>query len=156
MESTKEDNTEKYSNEELFKIENALKEELTTQLTKVFNNLLSSSKEEEKQFFNNKNIAVLNSLIDWNLNVNTVKANKGEFSTNYILKFYHYIFSSFDDSEDKSILEKFNEFKSEFIKKMNIELIKELNDNKNKEMIIEYDLKNGYINFLFGTFYKFY
>ena len=56
MESTKEDNTEKYSNEELFKIENALKEELTTQLTKVFNNLLSSSKEEEKQFFNNKNI----------------------------------------------------------------------------------------------------
>ena len=38
MESTKEDNREKYSNEELFKIENALKEELTTQLTKVFNN----------------------------------------------------------------------------------------------------------------------
>ncbi len=154
MESTKEDNTEKYSNEELFKIENALKEELTTQLTKVFNNLLSSSKEEEKQFFNNKNIAVLNSLIDWNLNVNTVKANKGEFSTNYILKFYHYIFSSFDDSEDKSILEKFNEFKSEFIKKMNIELIKELNDNKNKEMIIEYDLKNGYINIFLTDKYK--
>ena len=76
MESTKEDNTEKYSNEELFKIENALKEELTTQLTKVFNNLLSSSKEEEKQFFNNKNIAVLNSLIDCNFNVNTVKSNK--------------------------------------------------------------------------------
>ena len=92
MESTKEDNTEKYSNEELFKIENALKEELTTQLTKVFNNLLSSSKEEGKQFFNNKNIAVLNSLIDWNLNVNTVKANKGEFSTNYILKFYHELY----------------------------------------------------------------
>lgn len=141
----KEDNKENHSKEELIAIENDIKQKLTNELITTFNKLYDSVDEKDKKYFNNKNIAVINVLIDWNLNVNTVKVNKGEISTNSLLKFYHYIFNIFDE-ENQDIKEIFESFKLDFTQKMNIEFIKSLNEKRNKEKILKYDLKNGYIN----------
>ncbi len=116
-------------------IENEVIIFLKKEIIEVFNNIYEKYNNEEKQNFNENNIKNLNNNIEFVININTVKTNRGDFSTNSLQKFYHIFLKSKDEK-----------FKESFIK--NFEKIYLENINKKNEInqIEKYEITEHYIN----------
>jgi tRNA-Thr(GGU) m(6)t(6)A37 methyltransferase TsaA len=116
-------------------IENEVIIFLKKEIIEVFNNIYEKYNNEEKQNFNENNIKNLNNNIEFVININTVKTNRGDFSTNSLQKFYHIFLKSKDEK-----------FKETFIK--NFEKIYLENINKKNEInqIEKYEITEHYIN----------
>ena len=116
-------------------IENEVIIFLKKEIIEVFNNIYEKYNNEEKQNFNENNIKNLNNNIEFVININTVKTNRGDFSTNSLQKFYHIFLKSKDEK-----------FKETFIK--NFEKIYLENINKKNEInqIEKYEIIEHYIN----------
>ena len=116
-------------------IENEVIIFLKKEIIEVFNNIYEKYNNEEKQNFNENNIKNLNNNIEFVININTVKTNRGDFSTNSLQKIYHIFLKSKDEK-----------FKETFIK--NFEKIYLENINKKNEInqIEKYEITEHYIN----------
>ena len=139
---------------DLVSLQNHLKTELTTTLSKVLL-LLHEKFLPHKEYFNKHNIDMINHIIDWVINVNTVKVNKGDLSTNTLLKVFHLVLKEPIDTISNEDASSYTAFKSEFIKEFNSSFINELNTTLPKQSIVtQYELKNGYVNIYLTDQYK--
>lgn len=147
------DNTQQIH--DLVSLQNHLKSELTSTLNNVLLRLYEKFV-AHKDYFNKHNIDIINNIVDWVINVNTVKVNKGDLSTNTLLKVFHLIFKEpIEDQNNEEVQSLYTKFKSEFIKEFNSSFINELNNNRPKQNIVtHYELKNGYINIYLSEQYK--
>ena len=147
------DNTQQIH--DLVSLQNYLKSELTSTLNNVLLRLYEKFG-AQNDYFNKHNIDTINNRVDWVINVNTVKVNKGDLSTNTLLKVFHLIFKEpIETQSNEDVLSLYTKFKSEFIKEFNSSYINELNTNLSKQTIVtHYELKNGYINIYLNEQYK--
>lgn len=122
--------------------ESRIKNELTSTIVNVFNEVYSEIPKDKTMYFNQHNISVLQSLVHWTLNINTIQINHGDITTNSIIKFYQLIFA---DSKSMSNDKDFPQYKKDFILKFESLFLTKLND-QNKDKIALYEIRNGYIN----------
>ena len=84
------DNKKSNDNKFIDDIKNEVMVFLKNEIIDIFNNIYEKYNNEEKQNFNENNIKNLNDKIEFVININTVKTNRGDFSTNSLQKFYSY------------------------------------------------------------------
>ena len=116
-------------------IENEVMIFLKKEIIEVFNNIYEKYNNEEKQNFNENNINNLNDKIEFVININTVKINRGDFSTNSLQKFYHIFLKSKDEK-----------FKESFIKNFEKIFLENLNSKNKITQIEKYEITEHYIN----------
>lgn len=127
----------------LEEIEALIKEELTLTIINVFNEVYSKIQKDKLIYFNQQNISVLNSLLYWTINVNTLQINHGDITTNSIIKFFQLIFA---DSKTMSNDKEYLQYKKDFMVQFEALFLNKLNNQHNKERIALYEIRNGYIN----------
>ena len=116
-----------------------LKEYLTKIFILIFNNEYEILKEKQK-FFNQENINNLFNLLDWKININTLKKLKGDISTQSFIQFYHYLFNN--NFSEKEILN----IKNDFITKFENNFLSYLNKNLDLNFISKFIFENHYLN----------
>lgn len=155
MEKETEEHSEINYEKEVIKIEKKIAEYLTKNLISVLYTILQKQGNDNKKYFNTKQIELLEKTFQWTINLNTVKANRGDFSTNSLLKVYHLIFDV-DIEELKIDKDSYDKLKKEFLSEFEPQFLSALNDiEKNEDGIfMKFEIKNGYINVYLNDKYQ--
>ena len=136
------DNKKSNDNKFIDDIKNEVMVFLKNEIIDIFNNIYEKYNNEEKQNFNENNIKNLNDKIEFVININTVKTNRGDFSTNSLQKFYYIFLKS---KEEK--------FKDSFIENFEKAYLQNLNTKNKINQIEKYQITEHYINIYLKTQY---
>ena len=136
------DNKKSNDNKFIDDIKNEVMVFLKNEIIDIFNNIYEKYNNEEKQNFNENNIKNLNDKIEFVININTVKTNRGDFSTNSLQKFYYIFLKS---KEEK--------FKNSFIENFEKTYLQNLNTKNKINQIEKYQITEHYINIYLKTQY---
>ena len=136
------DNKKSNDNKFIDDIKNEVMVFLKNEIIDIFNNIYEKYNNEEKQNFNENNIKNLNDKIEFVININTVKTNRGDFSTNSLQKFYYIFLKS---KEEK--------FKDSFIENFEKTYLQNLNTKNKINQIEKYQITEHYINIYLKTQY---